>query len=389
MSTCVGTDARPSLCFVVHNAFGALTGGAKGHIGGVERQTSLMAKWSARAEYSVSMLTWDEGQEDGVTIDGVRVYTICPRDAGVPIVRFFHPRWSGLVRAMRRADADLYYQNCSEVATGQVARWCLKNGRKFVYSIANDPDCDPRLPKLRTIRERVLYRYGLRHADRVISQTRKQQDMLRDGFGVESVVVPMPCPGPAEAEYGPPQAPAGHGARVLWIGRICEAKRPDRLLELARALPDLTFDLVGPDYDGAYGRDVCDRARRVPNIVVHGPVPRSEVPGLYRRSACLCCTSDYEGFPNTFLEAWSHGLPVASMFDPDNLIADRGLGSAAGDVDELAGAMEDLLASPEQWGLASANCRRYYLAHHTPEGAMRDFERIFADACGSSSPMHV
>ncbi|MBL7145005.1 MAG: hypothetical protein ISS76_12290 [Phycisphaerae bacterium] len=65
---------KPRICFVAHFVYGALAGGDGGHIGGVERQTSLMARWFAGRGHEVSMLTCDEGQEDGVEIDGVRVF---------------------------------------------------------------------------------------------------------------------------------------------------------------------------------------------------------------------------------------------------------------------------------------------------------------------------
>ena len=42
----VGTG-KVNLCLVAHLAYGALTGGSAGHIGGVERQTTLMARWLA------------------------------------------------------------------------------------------------------------------------------------------------------------------------------------------------------------------------------------------------------------------------------------------------------------------------------------------------------
>jgi hypothetical protein len=148
----VSSTESVQICFVAHNAYGAMAGGRSGHIGGVERQTSLMAKWLAVRGYRVSMLTWDEGQDNGAEIDGVRVFTICPRTAGLPGLRFFRPRWSGLMAAMKRADADVYYQNCAEYVTGQVGLWCRRHGRKFVYSVASDPDCDRRLPKMHSLR---------------------------------------------------------------------------------------------------------------------------------------------------------------------------------------------------------------------------------------------
>lgn len=375
MTTC----EKPAVCFVAHHAYGALIGGNVGHIGGIEHQQALMAKWLARRGWTVSMLTWDHGQPNGQVVDGVRVHTICGPREGLPGVRFLHPRWTGLVSAMRRADADVYYQNCGEYVTGQVALWCRRNGRKFVYSVASDPDCDADLPEMHTIRERVLYRYGLRHADRVIAQTRRQQEMLRQGFCRESEVIPMPCPGPTNGEYVAPSLVDGARKRILWIGRVCEVKRPDRLIALAKACPELVFDLVGP-YEGSEdAAAVVARARDVANIQVHGPAARDEVPGFYQRASCMVCTSAFEGFPNTFLEAWSHGLPIVSTFDPDDLIATRNLGRVAADVPGLAAGLRDLLTSPPQWREASRNARAYYVANHAVDVVMPKFERIFLE----------
>ncbi len=121
MSLPLHLNHKPSICFVSHFAYGALTGGKAGHIGGVEWQTSLMAKWLAKRGYQVSMLTWDEGQQDGVEIDGVKVFKLCRKETGVKGLRFFWPRWTSLNAAMRRADAEIYYQNCGEYVTGHPA----------------------------------------------------------------------------------------------------------------------------------------------------------------------------------------------------------------------------------------------------------------------------
>jgi glycosyltransferase involved in cell wall biosynthesis len=371
-------------CLVAHFAYGAMTGGQAGHVGGVERQTSLMARWLAARGHRVALVTWAEGPPGDETIDGVRIVKVCARAAGLPGLRFVHPRWTSLAAALARADARTYYHNSAEYVTGQVAWWARRHARRFVYSVASDMDCDPSLPDLHSRRERWLYTFGLRRARPVIAQTTQQVSMLRDGFGVEATVVPMPCPAPGEGAF---QRPAWRSnGRVLWVGRICEVKRPDRLLEVAEACPEMPFDLVGPAGDDTFTRAVLQRARQVPNVVVHGRASRDQMEGFYRQATMLLCTSDREGFPNTFLEAWSHGVPVVSTLDPDGLIGRLGLGAVVGTPPAgIAAALSRLQGSSEAWTDASRAARAHYLAHHTVDRVMERFEALLIPAVESGS----
>lgn len=375
---------RYHICFVSHYAYGALAKVDTGRIGGVERQTSLMAKWFAMRGHKISMLTLDEGQDDGVEIDGVKVYKMCRKEAGVKGLRFFWPKWTSLNAAIKRADADIYYQNCGGYETGQVAIWCRRNKRKFVYSVASDPDCDFRLPAMRTRRDRLFYRYGLKHADVVIVQTRHQQNMLQEGFNIKATLIPMPCEGFDSnfTQRDLSQKKSG----VLWVGRISKEKRFEWLLDVARRCPEVTFDVVGlANSDSEYSDSLIKRGAAVPNIKIHGRVPYNQMSSYYRDSKLLCCTSSYEGFPNTFLEAWSSGIPVVSTFDPDNLIARYNLGWTASSVDELVNAIKESMDNTEKWQAASKAAREYYLQNHRPEFCMEQFARIFQDINKSHS----
>ena len=382
-------EGRFSICLVAHMAYGAITGGASGHAGGVEHQTTMTARWLARRGHAVSLIVWNEGQPEEVDVDGVRVISLCRQDDGIRGVRFVHPRWTSLARALRRADADVYYQNCGESVTGQIALWCRSKRRPFVYSVASDPECDPALPMLAHVRERILFRYGLRRAVRLIVQTRIQQRMLKAGFALDSVVLPMPCPGPSDGEYVAPQPPSAGDARVVWVGRISPEKRLDVLIEIAAALPQVRFEVAGGAKAGDQAADaVLARARALPNVRLLGRVARSDMPALYRGASALICTSSYEGFPNTFLEAWSHGVPVISTVDPDNLIQERGLGAVADTAPALAGQLSRALGSPERWTQLSGNARSYYVTHHQMDEALLRFERLFAEAAAIGGRLH-
>jgi len=371
-------DEKSWICFVAHNAYGVLAGVDTGHVGGIERQTSLMARWFAAHGYPVSMITWDEGQADGSIVAGVRVFRMCRKGAGLKGLRFFHPKWSSLCGAMRRADADIYYYNCGDLVLGQVVMWCRRHGRKSVYSVASDPDCDPRLPVLKKRRDRAFYRYGLRHVDSIVVQTGRQQQMLREGFGIAATVIPMPCEVPAPNRARVPEGSREEPQRVLWVGRISKEKRFEWLLDVAELCPQSTFDVVGAsNADSEYARTLTERAAGMANVRMHGRVPHAAMARYYQDCHVLCCTSAYEGFPNTFLEAWALGRPIVSTFDPGGVVARHRLGWMASNVGELAAAIRESMNQPQKWQAASESARDYCLKNHALGLSMEQFAGLF------------
>jgi glycosyltransferase involved in cell wall biosynthesis len=377
--------AVSAICIVSHAAYGAMTGGRDGHAGGVERQTSMTARWLAARGHDVSLVVWGEGQPHDERVDGVRVIKLCRQADGLPGLRFVHPRWTSLWRALGRAGAEVYYHNCAEAVTGQVALWCRRHARPFVYSVASDPECDPKLPMLAHARERVLFRHGLRRAARILVQTHAQQQSLLRGFGLRGTVLPMPCEGPSDQDFIPPELGDGR-PRVVWVGRLSAEKRLEWLIAIAALMPEVAFEVAGAAMAGdAELLALADLAAALPNVTLLGKVPRSRMTDVYRNASALLCTSSYEGFPNTFLEAWSHGVPVVSTIDPDGLIAARGLGIVADEPAAMMAAMRELLTSPARWRETSGRARQYFRERHTPEQALPLFERVLVETAAQGT----
>lgn len=372
-----------NICIISHNAFGAISGDTTGkkHIGGVENQTTLMARWLAQKGHEVSLITWDEGQEDGVRFDGVTVYKMCRPDSGLPGIRFFTPRLSSLYGALSRAAADVYYYNAAEAVTGLIAAWCRWKGKPFVYSSAQELDCHRDLPHfkngdLHRPMDAVLYKYGLRKSTKIIVQTERQRQLLLDGFGLASVALPMPCRGPEK--LNPDIKKSWEGRTVVWVARVAPVKRLEWLIDLAPLVPEAKFEIVGANADTPYGKELFERAKKVSNIIWRGAVPIHQMASVYDRAACLCSTSIHEGFPNTFLESWSHGKPVISSFDPDGLIERMELGMVAKDLQGLASALRLILTDSIEWRRLGDNGRRYFEENHRIDAAMGAFERELA-----------
>jgi glycosyltransferase involved in cell wall biosynthesis len=347
----------PRICFVGLANLPVLAPEFEQHgIGGAELQQTLLAKALARRGFQVSMVVGDYGQQDGVVWSGVKTYKASKPREGVPVVRFVHPRWTKLVAALRRAAADVYYVSPAGVQVGQVALWARRNSRRMVLRLASDADCDPARLLISFWRDRKLYEYGLRRADAILAQSVNQLQLLRRNYGLDSSVVS------SLVDIADSTLPLSErNISVLWVSNIQQLKRPELFLELARRLPTFPASMVG----GAAPKtgDLFERVRiaasRVSNVTFHGPLPYQATQRLFDRARVFINTSEIEGFPNTFLQAWARGIPVVSFFDPDGVVQREGLGHAVASVEDMAAAVHRLVADPQVWGEASARCLAY------------------------------
>ena len=174
---------------------------------------------------------------------------------------------------------------------------------------------------------------------------------------------------------------------MLWVGRIAPVIRLELLLDVARRLPSMTFQVAGMPYAGeAYSEQMLRQARATPNVEVLGAVPRERMDELYREAAVLCCTSHIEGFPNTFIEAWSWGVPVVSTVDPGGVIQRETLGLHATSAETIAQGIERLCGDATRWLTASRNGRAYFRTHHQLDAALARFEKIFTGLATERCP---
>ncbi len=369
-------------CFNLLSSDAGLT-----HIGGAEVQIVTLARGLLRQGHRVSFVTLDHGQPDGMEVGGLRIFKAFAPNAGLPGLRFFWPRLTSVRAALSRADPEVCIQPAADCWTGIAARWCRGAGRRFVFVSMSEADCDARLPFLHTRRDRILYRHGLRRADSVVVQTEVQRRMMRENFGIRSVVV-RPCCQEPEADDCPlaPEAQAG----LLWIGRYSPEKRLDWFLDIAQACPNWLFHVVGKANDSSeYAKDLQARAASLSNVIEHGFVPHQEIGALYRKSRLLVTTSEIEGFPTTFMEAWARGIPTVATVDPDRLIAEHGLGAVADDVPGLIREIRSLLDNEDTWTVQSRNARSFFQQNHSVDAGASSYSQLLtALGDGNGSCIH-
>ncbi len=349
-------------------------------IGGESVQQTLLGRALARRGHEVGMVVGDYGQADGARWDGILVYKAFRPDAGLPVLRFLHPRWTGIWSALARADADLYYTSCAGMQVGLLAWFSRRHRKRFVFRAASDSDCDPAQLLVRYARDRWLYAQGLRSADAVLVQSAAQAAALQRNYGRRGRIAGMLVQA---------QPPAGvRDIDVLWVGNIRRVKRPDRALELARRLPQFRIHMVGGPLPGE--ETLFDRVSRtasdLANLKFHGRLPCAEASALYSRARLLVNTSDVEGFPNSYLQAWASGVPVVSLIDPDDVIAHQGLGIAASSPGDIADAARHLLSDAAALSAASDRCRSYMAREYPEERVLAPYLEVFETLARGNAP---
>ena len=99
-----------------------------------------------------------------------------------------------------------------------------------------------------------------------------------------------------------------------------------------------------------------------------------------RNAAVVLSTADEEGFPNTFLQAWSSGTPVVSLkVDPDRIIEQRGLGAVAGTAQKAVEAIQDLMASPDRRDAIGARAMLHVSEAHSEASVTAAFHRAIGN----------
>jgi glycosyltransferase involved in cell wall biosynthesis len=171
---------------------------------------------------------------------------------------------------------------------------------------------------------------------------------------------------------------------------LSEEKRPEWVLQLAADLPESRFDVVGQsNVDARYGGILDGRADSLPNLRWHGYVPHSKMEALYRQARLLLCTSESEGFPNAFLEAWSCGKAVLTSVDPDDVVATFQIGQVATSYPAMREALATLATQHGWWEAAGHRGRHYVREHHSTAAAADTLGSVIERCYESVRPLRA
>jgi glycosyltransferase involved in cell wall biosynthesis len=376
----VSASKRYDAVFYVPPIGSLISPGEEPPAGGAETQIYLLSRALAARGLRVCVVAYRTTAQASQSFDGVDVAWRPPprwRDLPGPVGKLAEALTAW--RVIGALDAEVFVQRGTSMETGLVALATKARRRRFVHSTANTIDFT--WGEVVDRKNALLYRLGTRLADVIVVQTPEQEELCRRHFRRQPVMIKSLAE-PAAPRRSSPEA-------FLWIAKLAWYKNPLAFVELARAVPEARFRMVGvaSEKDSAELSTEVERAAAgVDNLELLPARPRSELMALLDTAVAVVATSDFEGMPNTFLEGWARGVPALALaHDPDGVIEREALGGfARGSPDRLAELTRELWLSRHDQTALSARCLEYVRREHGPEAAARRW----ADALGLGGALH-
>lgn len=400
------------ICFVMHYCYPLFNPKVRHVFGGSETRAYLLAKELVRRPgVEVSFVVYDHGQKPVEVYDGIRVY----RNPGRILRETFHVNAHRLVfgvfqalkerkmppasdfilmpfflvflvakklfptllassgvvvdpetKLLQKIDADLYATfGVTDFAQEFFAK-VASIGKRTVLFAGSDFDFSETYTPTSQIMNPYCSRgdrcyQAIQAADAIVVQTDRQLTLLAERFGRKGTVVRNVI----DLSSASPSKPSlAQRPYALWVGKSDNTKRPQRLLELARLCPDIKFYMVMNMSNQDLFREIV--LSKPSNVELIEQVPFAEMDQLFSRSWILINTSEFEGFPNTFLQAAKAGTPILSWYvDPDQFIAREKCGKVVeGEVEIAKDFLLHLRRNESEWMELSKSLSTYVQKNH-------------------------
>ena len=280
-----------------------------------------------------------------------------------------------LQKALREFQPAVVYQRVACAYTGISARFAKANGVPMIWHMANEHDAE-RLPAIvdhigspHTYVERRLKAYGARTADIVVAQTADQSRKLQENHGRNADRVIRNFLPQSELAIK-----NNDSIEVLWIANFKSTKQPEVFLDIVERLtanPQIHFTMIGQPYSTQSKQNEFDKKiRNLPNLSYLGPLTQAEVEDRLGQGHLLVNTSKWEGFSNTFIQAWMRSVPVLTLgVDPDGLLGDCDVGRAHQSTVGIANSIKAFAENPDMLVTTGRKCRELALQEFSMDNA--------------------
>ena len=358
------------ICFINVNAYSIFNPRSKAVVGGTEVQLFNIANYlSFGNNFQISFIVGDWGQKVDEEYYGkiklVKSFSL--QKTLWNYVKAPFVLWNKLTKE----DADVYIASSAGVEIGIIALFCKMKGRRFIYRTAHQIDCNLEFIKERGIVGKI-YKYGLENTDVVITQNKEHQEMLWNNHKIDAIILKN-C-------YNIKMTNKQDKKYILWVARCDKWKRPKLFLRIVKNFSQEKFIMISPrvEHNKQLFVEIEKEARQLNNLQFIEKVPFSKIQEYFNKAKLFIGTSDYEGFPNTYLQACMGGTPIISLrVNPDKFITKNSLGYCAdGNFNLMLKQIKQILKNKDDWKVKSDNTLEYVKKNHDINNIGKRWEKI-------------
>ena len=324
--------------------------------GGAELQVALLARELAGRGIEAVILGGDTGQVDGAIIDGVRIRTGGQFHSGNPAAMLGAiPRVFSVIRKERPNFVFLLGWT-AWMAAVVAMRGVLGCRAGFICGLDSELTGDFR--RENPVRG-GLFEWGVAKCDVRFAMTELQRSLFsKRGWSCgmyRNLILPRAFPNEGVKEVD-----------FLWVSRCQPVKRPHLFLDLVEKVPEHTFEMICPREDVALWESVAERAAGLPNLRFIEKVPYHEIQARYDAARVFVNTSEWEGWPNSFIQSGLGRTALLSLdVNPDGIFERFGLGRyAVGSMDRLKDDALAMMADEAALDSMQAGCARFVAEMH-------------------------
>lgn len=341
--------------------------------GGAERVVSILASTLADMGHDVAIIIYDRLNNEYATSENVKKYYLCDEQySNNAVIRRFQR-----IRYVRKFLKQNKYEYVVAFLMRAVVQTFLSSrglGIKFISTLRNNPY---ELSK----KERFMTDMVARFADAHFVQNEMQKDYYGESVQKKTFILTNPV---SDVFLNDSKEYSGKVARIISVGRLDAQKNYDMLIrameQVLERYPKVRADIWGQGSLEDSLKGAISEKGLEQSIVLRGR--SNNIKKELNEADLFVMTSDYEGMPNSLLEAMTFGMPCISTdcpTGPAELInnGENGYLVQMNDEKELAKRIIELIENPELAAKLGQNAKKTVGESHSAV----EISKKFLDIC--------
>ncbi len=287
---------------------------------------------------------------------------------GIRWIRWIYYRIPYVLKILKRNKPDYLILSIPDWSTFVWAIFCKMLKIKLVVRVSNDNFVDKRLMETHAKVFYYLMKFGFSLSYAIVCQNVYQFNQLKKKYPKKKIAKFVnPFYRKTTQNYRSIKTNENK-SYIAWLGLFQYQKNLKLLFKIAKSLNGTSFKIAGENVPGTLDEETKEyllALDKLSNVEFVGFLNKQDTYEFLSKAKFLLSTSRYEGFSNTFLEAFSCKTPILTNtnVNPDGIIERYALGLVYTDVEDLINKLDEI--NEEDYNIMKENTVDYLNNFHS------------------------